>query len=376
MAEAGDMAGLSLFFTAGVAAGLASVPFVLSWGSCASGLYISLSAVFLVCCISALILLLYHGRRTAAGLLALYFAVGLFCAISSECSSTGLHGRKSRFSAFAQTTADRAGETIDSIPFASEDTGPLVKALLTGDKSGLDRNISAAFRDSGAAHILALSGLHLGIIYMLLLWVFSVMGNSPAAKKARGIAIIFLSGYYTIATGAAASLVRAFLFILLRESAKLLHRDIPPLRVFCTALLIQTAIKPDVLLGVGFQLSYLAMAGIFLLFPHLKGWFPDSSGKWNIPGKIWNAAALTISCQIFTGPLVWFYFKSFPIYFILTNILAIPITEALMVSATAATLLSAAGICPDFLVTVTDLTASSLIFVMEVIARMQNLSHI
>ena len=369
MTEAGDMAGLSLFFTAGIAAGLASVPLILRPGSCSGSLYITLSAAFFIC-ISASLLLLFSRRRTAGGLLALYFAAGLFCSVSSECSAIGLHGRESGFSAFARTTADSARETIDSIPFASEDTGPLIKALLTGDKSGLDRRIISAFRDSGAAHILALSGLHLGIIYMLLLWVTSVMGYSPAARKVRSIVIILLSGYYTIATGAAASLVRAFLFILLNESAKLLHRKIPPLRVFCTALLLQTAVRPDVLMSVGFQLSYLAMAGIFILFPHLKRWFPSGGGGWNLPEKIWNAAALTISCQIFTGPIVWLYFKSFPIYFILTNILAIPVTEAVMISATATTLLSGAGICPDFLVTVTDMAASSLIFVMEVISGM------
>lgn len=367
MTGAKDMAGISFFFTAGAAAGLALYAFVARPGSDPSSGYLLASASFILC-LSAMALISLSRRKTPARIFLLYSALGIFCANASEVSGLGLHGRETWFTAFAVTSADRVRELIDSIPFSSDDSAQLIKALLTGDKSGLDKQIIKSFRDSGAAHILALSGLHLGIIYMILLWATSVLGSSPRAKIVRGTTIIVISGYYTIATGAAPSLTRAFLFIVLNESAKLLHRKIPPLRVFCTALLIQTACNPEVLRSVGFQLSYLAMAGIFILFPVLKAWFPAGGSGWNIARKIWNAAALTISCQIFTAPLVWYRFRSFPLYFLITNILAIPITEAVMITATATVILSGTGLCPAFLVTVTDWTTSALIFIMEVIS--------
>ena len=367
MTGAKDMAGISFFFTAGAAAGLALYAFVARPGSDPSSGYL-LASASLILYLSALALISLSRRKTPARIFLLYSALGIFCANASEVSGLGLHSRETRFTAFAVTSADRVRELIDSIPFSSDDSAPLIKALLTGDKSGLDKQIIKSFRDSGAAHILALSGLHLGIIYMILLWATSVLGSSPRAKIVRGTTIIVISGYYTIATGAAPSLTRAFLFIVLNESAKLLHRKIPPLRVFCTALLIQTACNPEVLRSVGFQLSYLAMAGIFILFPFLKVWFPAGGPKWNISRKIWDAAALTISCQIFTAPLVYLRFETLPKYFLLTNLLALPVCELLMNVSVVAIILSTLGVHPRVLISVSDLLAEMMLGILHVIA--------
>ena len=268
-----------------------------------------------------------------------------------------------------------------------------------------------SFRDSGASHILALSGLHLGIIYGILLKVTSIFGKHPSVKAVRSLIIISLCGIYTLATGASPSLVRAFLFILVNETARLTHRSNNPLRVYCAALFIQTAINPQVISSTGFQLSYLAMAGIFLLYPALKKWYPqkeaagdmliengagltESDGPEGVridkgccrarrcwtswmktivsaaPRKIWDAAALTISCQVFTGPLAWWKFGTFPKYFLLTNLLSLPLTSAVMLLSVSTSVLFAIGICPDFLISLTDSSASLLLFIMKVISSM------
>lgn len=300
---------------------------------------------------------------------------------------------------------------ISSIPFPHEGTAPLVNALLTGDRSSLDSSVMNSFRDSGASHILALSGLHLGIIYGILLKVTSIFGKHPTIKAVRSLIIISLCGIYTLATGASPSLVRAFFFILVNETARLTHRSNNPLRVYCAALFIQTAINPQVISSTGFQLSYLAMAGIFLLYPALKKWYPqeeaagdmliekgagltESDGLEGVmidkvcrrarrcwtswmktivsaaPRKIWDAAALTISCQVFTGPLVWWKFGTFPKYFLLTNLLSLPLTSAVMLLSVSTSVLFAIGICPDFLISLTDSSASLLLFIMKVISSM------
>lgn len=398
MTETADIKPLALAFTFGAASGL-----LLS--------HISMHAAYISSATSLLAALtltvITSADRRQAEILLLFLTAGVFCAATSTLTSLGAVAGEPLFAGLAADFRSM----ISSIPFPHEGTAPLVNALLTGDRSSLDSSVMNSFRDSGASHILALSGLHLGIIYGILLKVTSIFGKYPTIKAVRSLIIISLCGIYTLATGASPSLVRAFLFILVNETARLTHRSNNPLRVYCAALFIQTAINPQVISSTGFQLSYLAMAGIFLLYPALKKWYPqeESAGDMLIekgagltesdglegvmidkgccramrcwtscmktivsaaPRKIWDAAALTISCQVFTGPLAWWKFGTFPKYFLLTNLLSLPLTSAVMLLSVSTSVLFAIGICPDFLITLTDSSASLLLFIMKVISSM------
>lgn len=217
--------------------------------------------------------------------------------------------------------------------FENRDTRALLYALLTGDRTMMARSTIRAFRASGASHILALSGLHLGIIYAILTRILCVLGNSRIAFRFRAFVAIFACGMFTLMTGAGPSITRAFLFITLNEVARLHpERKRKPLNIYCTALTIQLAFSPLALTTTGFQLSYLAMLGIYILYPRLENWYGPHS-KFDPMKKIWNSVAMSLSCQLFTGPLVWLKFGTFPIHFLLTNLLAIPLTEALIISA-------------------------------------------
>ena len=398
MTETADIKPLALAFTFGAASGL-----LLSRISMHAA-YIS-SATSLLAALTLTVIT--SADRRQAEILLLFLTSGVFCAATSTLTSLGAVAGKPLFAGLAADFRSM----ISSIPFPHEGTAPLVNALLTGDRSSLDSSVMNSFRDSGASHILALSGLHLGIIYGILLKVTSIFGKHPTVKTVRSLIIISLCGIYTLATGASPSLVRAFLFILINETARLTHRSNNPLRVYCAALFIQTAINPQVISSTGFQLSYLAMAGIFLLYPALKKWYPqeeatgdmlvekgagltESDGLEGVmidkgccrarlcwtswmktivsaaPRKIWDAAALTISCQVFTGPLAWWKFGTFPKYFLLTNLLSLPLTSAVMLLSVSTSVLFAIGICPDFLISLTDSSASLLLFIMKVISSM------
>lgn len=398
MTETADIKPLALAFTFGAASGL-----LLSRISMHAA-YIS-SATSLLAALTLTVIT--SADRRQAEILLLFLTAGVFCAATSTLTSLGAVAGKPLFAGLAADFRSM----ISSIPFPHEGTAPLVNALLTGDRSSLDSSVMNSFRDSGASHILALSGLHLGIIYGILLKVTSIFGKHPTVKAIRSLIIISLCGIYTLATGASPSLVRAFLFILVNETARLTHRSNNPLRVYCAALFIQTAINPQVISSTGFQLSYLAMAGIFLLYPALKKWYPqeeaagdmliekgagltESDGLEGVmidkdccrarrcwtswmktivsaaPRKIWDAAALTISCQVFTGPLAWWKFGTFPKYFLLTNLLSLPLTSAVMLLSVSTSVLFAIGICPDFLISLTDSSASLLLFIMKVISSM------
>lgn len=239
-------------------------------------------------------------------------------------------------------------EAIDAVPFGDRDCNALAKALLSGDKSDVSRTINDAFRESGASHILALSGMHLGVMYWILLKMTSVFGNFPAVRKTRSCLIILISAWYTLITGASASLVRALLFISLNESAKMAGRETRPMNTFFIALVVQLTISPHNVTEAGFQLSYLAMAGIYLVYPKMKDWYPGN-GR-NPLKRLWDTAALSISCQLFTGPAVWLIFGTFPKYFLVTNLLAVPLSTFIMILSAAAVFLHHFGLCPDFLI--------------------------
>lgn len=397
MTETADIKPLALAFTFGAASGLllSRISMHAAYISSATSLLVALTLTVIT-----------SADRRQAEILLLFLTAGVFCAATSTLTSLGAVAGKPLFAGLAADFRSM----ISSIPFPHEGTAPLVNALLTGDRSSLDSSVMNSFRDSGASHILALSGLHLGIIYGILLKVTSIFGKHPMVKAVRSLIIISLCGIYTLATGASPSLVRAFLFILVNETARLTHRSNNPLRVYCAALFIQTAINPQVISSTGFQLSYLAMAGIFLLYPALKKWYPQEEAAGNMliengagltesdglegvidksscrarrcwtswmktivsaaPRKIWDAAALTISCQVFTGPLAWWKFGTFPKYFLLTNLLSLPLTSAVMLLSVSTSVLFAIGICPDFLISLTDSSASLLLFIMKVISSM------
>ena len=257
---------------------------------------------------------------------------------------------------------------IEALPFRNSDTNHLIAALITGDRTGMSPDVMRSFRDSGAAHILALSGLHLGIIYGILSYVLSAFGNSPAVKRARSVLTVLICGLYTAATGAGASITRAFLFILIGEAASLTGRYRSTSTVLMTALFIQLLFSPSSSRNVGFQLSYAAMAGIAFIFPRLKALWPAGRGgalRW-----IWNSAAMSISCQITTGPLAYLYFGTFPQYFLLTNLLALPLVGVIIPMSLLVLGLDAAGMCPMVLLRGVEGMVEGMKFILGVIGSM------
>ncbi len=273
---------------------------------------------------------------------------------------------------FVQDSAELFKSLIDSIPYRYEESNALVKAFLAGDRSSLSYDVRTAFRAGGASHILALSGMHLGIIYLIVSKALMIFGNSLTIVKVRSAVILICSGFFTIMTGAAPSLVRAFLFIMLREFAVLTHRRADNLNVLCVALMLQLTVSPDVISSVGFQLSYLAVLGIVLLFPPLNRlWNSVTHGifvksmRW-----IWSLSALSISCQALTAPVAWLYFGTFPQYFLITNLLCMPLSCCVIGVSLLTIPLYAAGLCPDFLLRLNDILIKSLVYVLQIISSM------
>ena len=371
-----DIAGIALPFAAGVV--------LTTWpGHAVSTLpHLTITIIYLVI-LGSIAFLLHPFHRSCSSTsvrsvigICLCFC-GILCAAGAEILSTGGSFTGSFISRIMHW-GTATGNIIDNIGFTNPDTNAIVKALIIGDRSDIPRHVSDAFRDSGASHTLALSGLHLGIIYGILVKSLGFLGNSRPARHARSAVIVLACGLYTMATGAGASIVRAFLFILLNETARLHGRFRSTGTVLLSSLLIHLLIDPTAISEVGFQLSYAAMAGIAFIFPWLKSFWPEDSTcstglfknrprplKW-----IWTTASMSIACQITTAPLAWFYFGTFPTHFILTNLIAIPLTGIIIPVAVLTLAMSASGICPEILSRACEMLVTALSQALEVISLM------
>lgn len=306
-----------------------------------------------------------YGSCTTLLSAACLFLCGFFCALTAACPVT-IHGT-STSGGFLTIAREALTRAVSETGFSDLRCEALVRALLTGDRSLLDPDTKAAFRNSGASHILALSGFHLGIIYLILSKALGFIGRSPVAVTAKSAAICLATGFYTILTGGSPSIVRAFLFILLNETARLCRRKPSGPGILAAALMVQLTINPSAIKTTSFQLSYLAMTGIIFIFPAMKEWWPGRKG---ILKRIWESCALAISCQIFTAPAVWVCFGTFPAWFLITNLIATPLVTLIMFLSLAATILSAAGACPEILVSADEKLIGILLFCLETISSL------
>lgn len=314
-----------------------------------------------------------HGRILLGALF--FFAGTCICATNMLCTAS-FPASAGPLQSFALSCAERVKNIIDSTGYGDPVCNAMAKALLTGDRSGLDSHTKGIFRQSGASHLLALSGMHMGIIYVILSRILSVAGNSPAMRNTRSAITVAGTGFFTLMTGASDSTSRAFLFIMLNETARISGRKTDGATLLCASLMIQLAIRPCSISSISFQLSYLAMAGMFTVYPALKKMWPrrHSGHKKMYIGnpleKIWNLCAMSISCQLFTGPLAWLKFGTFPQYFLITNLFCIPLMSLTMFFTTAVLFLTAAGACPDMLTGISESLIKVMLFVLETISSM------
>ena len=194
------------------------------------------------------------------------------------------------------------------------------------------------YRESGAMHLLALSGLHVGLIYALLAWLLRPLGGHRTARLFRsGLILVFLWTYALI-TGLSASISRAVLMITFYELSGLISGDRDGLSALAGSALLLTLFRPEAPRDIGFQLSYTAVLSILLLHPRLSRLLQTRS---RLLTRIWELLSVSLCCQATCGVLAWLYFGTFPRYFLLTTLLAIPLATAVMY-AIAASVASAA----------------------------------
>jgi len=222
--------------------------------------------------------------------------------------------------------------------------GAFAAAILTGDRASIDRDVLAALRDSNLAHLLAISGLHMGLLTG---FVFAAVRlgvavvpplalRLPGRKVAAAFALPAAFGYLLV-SGAAVATERAFVMVAVMLVAVLLDRRALSLRAVALAALVVLVLRPESLVTAGFQMSFAATAALVAVFGALRDWQarrPD--GAWSPPRWVRPALAVLISSAVAgaaTAPIAATHFNQSSTYGLLANLASVPVMGAIVMPA-------------------------------------------
>ena len=203
----------------------------------------------------------------------------------------------------------------------------VVAAMTLGEKSALDRDLKDTYSRVGAAHILALSGLHLMIIYTVIAFFI----GWRRFRFFSQVVIILSIWAFAVMVGMSPSVVRSAVMISLYALLSLGHRDRMSVNTLALTAIIMLAVNPQSLYSISFQLSFMAVLAILLfnpLFYRLVPLHVLQHHRWL--GILWGLTTVSLSAQIGTAPLVAYYFGRFSTWFLLSNYFVIPLASAVL----------------------------------------------
>ena len=239
-------------------------------------------------------------------------------------------------------------EILNSLEFDS-DNRALAAALLIGYDEYLDDNLRARFSGSGAMHILCVSGLHVGIIFMLSNFILGFLGKIRFGTELKTILILMIIWFYALITGLSPSVMRAATMFSFMIIGKLFNRKGNTYNSLAASALLLLLIDPNLVYNIGFQLSYGAVFAILYIQPKL---FKLLYFKNTVLSKIWALMCVSIAAQMGTFPLAVYYFHQFPNYFLLTNLWVIPVAFAVVTGGVIVLLIGLMGLSSSILGTI------------------------
>lgn len=211
----------------------------------------------------------------------------------------------------------------------SGDEFAVASALTLGYKAALDEDIKRSYSTSGAMHVLAVSGLHVGIIYIVLNYLLLYFNRFRGGPILKAAILLLCLWFYAILTGLSPSVMRAatmFSFVIIGTALK---RPANIYNTLSASALFLILLNPNILWAVGFQLSYMAVIGIVFFQPKIYRLFYVKN---KILDKIWALTSVSVGAQIGTFPLSLFYFNQFPGLFFVTNLFVIPLATLILYS--------------------------------------------
>lgn len=231
---------------------------------------------------------------------------------------------------------------------SSEDLG-FINALLLGKRQFLSKDVIQTYSASGAIHILAISGLHIGVLLLLLRLIFQFMNRWKYGKLVSSICIVIILWGFAFLAGMSASVVRAVtMFTALQVGMSFNKRHFILNTIFMSMLFLLIA-NPNFLFDVGFQLSYAAVLSIVLLRPVLSDLWKPKNVAYNY---FWDLVTVSLAAQIGVLPLSLYYFHQFPVLFLISNLCIIPMLAILLFTGVFTIIFSLIGIPTTWLISV------------------------
>jgi competence protein ComEC len=203
----------------------------------------------------------------------------------------------------------------------------VTSALLLGYVDEIDSDLMKDYAATGVLHILSVSGMHVGMIFLVLEKLLSFLDKWKSGRIIKTILSILLIWSYALITGLSPAVLRAAAMLSLVIAGKSLKRNPDILNILAASFFFLLVWDPKLLMDMGFQLSYLAVVGIVLLYKPIyerivfTNWLLD---------KVWSLISVSIAAQLITTPLSLFYFHQFPNYFLLANIFVVPLSNLII----------------------------------------------
>ncbi len=220
-------------------------------------------------------------------------------------------------------------DSLVSSLFENKKDYPVATAMLLGLRKKIDPELYRAYSATGAVHVLAVSGLHVGILAQIIGFILGFILDKFRPSKLLVPAITLTAIWaYTILTGATPSIMRAAVMFSSFIVGRLLQKDIIPLNLLAAAAFLLIIYNPNDIYNIGFQLSFGAMAGILLLYEPIRKMVITSN---KFLQAVWKACSVSLAAQLFIYPLVGFHFHQFAFYFWLTSLISTPFSFLILV---------------------------------------------
>ncbi len=201
-------------------------------------------------------------------------------------------------------------------------TQSVAEALLIGYRDDVDKNLLQAYSNTGVVHIIVISGLHMGMIYGLALWLISPFKRKKSYKIIRASFSLLVIWFFAFVTGARPSILRVATVLSFIIIGEVINRKPNVYNTLAASAFLLLCINPFYLWDGGFQLSFAAVTSIVTFYkPIYNAVFIQNK----LLKKVWQLGAVTIAVQIFTLPLVLYHFHRLPVFFLFTNFIAVPL---------------------------------------------------
>ncbi|WP_093668542.1 ComEC/Rec2 family competence protein [Tenacibaculum sp. MAR_2009_124] len=245
----------------------------------------------------------------------------------------------------AETIRFKIEKSLEKQSFSPEVLS-VMKALLLGQRKEITKNTLANYTNAGVIHVLAISGLHLGILLMFINFISNPLLHVKNGKFVKVIIVVVILWSFAFISGLSASVARSATMFSFITIAKLFQKKTFSEYSIISSIFVLLLINPMDLFNIGFQLSYLAVFGIIWIYPLLFNlWTP----KYFILMKLWQLTVVSISAQIAVLPLSIYYFHQFPMLFLISNLVIVSLLGFILISGILVILLSSVDALPEFI---------------------------